>query len=105
MVPPPIRRKLVIVGDGACGKTSLLCVRPATLSTRLEADLAHRLRPRPHRCVFAIGEFPQQYVSSSMVAAALMQRASYLHPPRHALFPGRSQVSALRRSDESLGRR
>ncbi|PWN26303.1 putative Rho2-GTP binding protein Rho2 [Jaminaea rosea] len=36
MAPDPIRRKLVIVGDGACGKTSLLCV-------------------------FAIGEFPQQY--------------------------------------------
>lgn len=33
---PPIRRKLVIVGDGACGKTSLLCV-------------------------FAIGEFPSEY--------------------------------------------
>ncbi|CAG7851155.1 SubName: Full=Related to GTP binding protein Rho2 {ECO:0000313/EMBL:CCA75121.1} [Serendipita indica DSM 11827] len=33
---PPIRRKLVIVGDGACGKTSLLCV-------------------------FAIGEFPREY--------------------------------------------
>ncbi|PVF99280.1 ras-domain-containing protein [Serendipita vermifera] len=33
----PIRRKLVIVGDGACGKTSLLCV-------------------------FAIGEFPREYV-------------------------------------------
>ncbi|KIM20530.1 hypothetical protein M408DRAFT_333943, partial [Serendipita vermifera MAFF 305830] len=32
----PIRRKLVIVGDGACGKTSLLCV-------------------------FAIGEFPSEY--------------------------------------------
>lgn len=31
-----IRRKLVIVGDGACGKTSLLCV-------------------------FAIGQFPSQY--------------------------------------------
>ncbi|CAO1615974.1 unnamed protein product [Parajaminaea phylloscopi] len=36
MAPIPIRRKLVIVGDGACGKTSLLCV-------------------------FAIGEFPKQY--------------------------------------------
>lgn len=38
MSPPPaaIRRKLVIVGDGACGKTSLLCV-------------------------FALGEFPHQY--------------------------------------------
>ncbi|EPQ30942.1 uncharacterized protein PFL1_01840 [Pseudozyma flocculosa PF-1] len=36
MAPAPIRRKLVIVGDGACGKTSLLCV-------------------------FAIGEFPQEY--------------------------------------------
>lgn len=36
MAPPAIRRKLVIVGDGASGKTSLLCV-------------------------FAIGEFPQQY--------------------------------------------
>lgn len=39
-MPPPqpaaIRRKLVIVGDGACGKTSLLCV-------------------------FALGEFPHQY--------------------------------------------
>lgn len=37
-MPPlaPIRRKLVIVGDGACGKTSLLCV-------------------------FAIGEFPKEY--------------------------------------------
>jgi len=34
--PPPIRRKLVIVGDGACGKTSLLCV-------------------------FAVGEFPVEY--------------------------------------------
>jgi len=33
---PPIRRKLVIVGDGACGKTSLLCV-------------------------FAMGEFPKEY--------------------------------------------
>lgn len=33
---PPIKRKLVIVGDGACGKTSLLCV-------------------------FAIGEFPREY--------------------------------------------
>ncbi|KAG8797689.1 Rho GTPase, partial [Serendipita sp. 398] len=33
---PPLRRKLVIVGDGACGKTSLLCV-------------------------FAIGEFPREY--------------------------------------------
>jgi Rho family protein len=32
----PFRRKLVIVGDGACGKTSLLCV-------------------------FALGEFPSQY--------------------------------------------
>ncbi|PWY98911.1 hypothetical protein BCV70DRAFT_30814 [Testicularia cyperi] len=36
MAPSAIRRKLVIVGDGACGKTSLLCV-------------------------FAIGEFPKQY--------------------------------------------
>ncbi|KAF9528488.1 rho small monomeric GTPase [Crepidotus variabilis] len=33
----PIRRKLVIVGDGACGKTSLLCS-------------------------FALGEFPKEYV-------------------------------------------
>jgi len=33
---PVIKRKLVIVGDGACGKTSLLCV-------------------------FAIGEFPREY--------------------------------------------
>ncbi|KAF9047386.1 ras-domain-containing protein [Panaeolus papilionaceus] len=33
----PIRRKLVIVGDGACGKTSLLCA-------------------------FALGEFPKDYV-------------------------------------------
>jgi len=32
----PIRRKLVVVGDGACGKTSLLCV-------------------------FALGEFPKEY--------------------------------------------
>jgi len=32
----PIRRKLVIVGDGACGKTSLLCS-------------------------FALGEFPKEY--------------------------------------------
>lgn len=32
----PLRRKLVIVGDGACGKTSLLCV-------------------------FALGQFPRQY--------------------------------------------
>jgi len=32
----PLKRKLVIVGDGACGKTSLLCV-------------------------FAIGEFPREY--------------------------------------------
>jgi small GTP-binding protein len=32
----PIRRKLVIVGDGACGKTSLLCS-------------------------FALGEFPREY--------------------------------------------
>lgn len=36
MTPAPIKRKLVIVGDGACGKTSLLCV-------------------------FAMGEFPQEY--------------------------------------------
>lgn len=36
MAPPALRRKLVIVGDGACGKTSLLCV-------------------------FALGEFPTQY--------------------------------------------
>jgi Rho family, other len=36
MAPQPIRRKLVIVGDGACGKTSLLCV-------------------------FALGEFPFEY--------------------------------------------
>ncbi|KAE8213657.1 hypothetical protein CF327_g2847 [Tilletia walkeri] len=36
MPPAPIRRKLVIVGDGACGKTSLLCV-------------------------FALGEFPKEY--------------------------------------------
>ncbi|KAI0758726.1 ras-domain-containing protein [Fomes fomentarius] len=34
----PIRRKLVIVGDGACGKTSLLCS-------------------------FALGEFPKEYVA------------------------------------------
>ncbi|KAJ7874781.1 ras family-domain-containing protein [Mycena olivaceomarginata] len=34
--PNPIRRKLVIVGDGACGKTSLLCS-------------------------FALGEFPRDY--------------------------------------------
>jgi GTPase SAR1 family protein len=39
-----IRRKLVIVGDGACGKTSLLCV-------------------------FAVGEFPQQYVSYRPLSA------------------------------------
>ncbi|KAJ7702946.1 ras family-domain-containing protein [Mycena olivaceomarginata] len=37
--PNPIRRKLVIVGDGACGKTSLLCS-------------------------FALGEFPRDYVRS-----------------------------------------
>lgn len=36
MAPAAIRRKLVIVGDGACGKTSLLCV-------------------------FAMGEFPKEY--------------------------------------------
>ncbi|CEH12894.1 probable rho2-gtp binding protein rho2 [Ceraceosorus bombacis] len=36
MAPDPIRRKLVIVGDGACGKTSLLCV-------------------------FAVGDFPHEY--------------------------------------------
>jgi len=36
MSSQPIRRKLVIVGDGACGKTSLLCV-------------------------FAMGEFPRDY--------------------------------------------
>jgi len=36
MPPAPIRRKLVVVGDGACGKTSLLSV-------------------------FAMGEFPKQY--------------------------------------------
>ncbi|KDN43541.1 ras-domain-containing protein [Tilletiaria anomala UBC 951] len=36
MPPQPVRRKTVIVGDGACGKTSLLCV-------------------------FALGEFPQEY--------------------------------------------
>lgn len=36
MSQAPIRRKLVIVGDGACGKTSLLCV-------------------------FAMGEFPKEY--------------------------------------------
>ncbi|KAF8316388.1 rho small monomeric GTPase [Clavulina sp. PMI_390] len=36
MAQAPIRRKLVIVGDGACGKTSLLCV-------------------------FAMGEFPKEY--------------------------------------------
>lgn len=36
MAPEAIRRKLVIVGDGACGKTSLLCV-------------------------FALGDFPQEY--------------------------------------------
>ncbi|KAH9001986.1 ras family-domain-containing protein [Lactarius hatsudake] len=34
----PLRRKLVIVGDGACGKTSLLCS-------------------------FALGEFPKEYVT------------------------------------------
>jgi len=37
MAPAPIRRKLVIVGDGACGKTSLLSV-------------------------FAMGEFPKEYL-------------------------------------------
>jgi len=36
MASNPIRRKLVIVGDGACGKTSLLCS-------------------------FALGEFPRDY--------------------------------------------
>lgn len=36
MSQPPLRRKLVIVGDGACGKTSLLCC-------------------------FALGEFPKEY--------------------------------------------
>jgi len=36
MAQAPIRRKLVIVGDGACGKTSLLCC-------------------------FALGEFPKEY--------------------------------------------
>jgi len=36
MAQNPIRRKLVIVGDGACGKTSLLCS-------------------------FALGEFPKEY--------------------------------------------
>lgn len=36
MPPAPIRRKLVVVGDGACGKTSLLSV-------------------------FAMGEFPKEY--------------------------------------------
>jgi Rho family protein len=36
MAQTPIRRKLVIVGDGACGKTSLLCS-------------------------FALGEFPKEY--------------------------------------------
>jgi len=36
MSQSPIRRKLVIVGDGACGKTSLLCS-------------------------FALGEFPKEY--------------------------------------------
>ncbi|KZT39760.1 ras-domain-containing protein [Sistotremastrum suecicum HHB10207 ss-3] len=36
MAQEPIKRKLVIVGDGACGKTSLLCC-------------------------FALGEFPKEY--------------------------------------------
>jgi len=36
MAQLPLRRKLVIVGDGACGKTSLLCC-------------------------FALGEFPKEY--------------------------------------------
>ncbi|KAH6914242.1 hypothetical protein BKA70DRAFT_1260847 [Coprinopsis sp. MPI-PUGE-AT-0042] len=37
----PIKRKLVIVGDGACGKTSLLCS-------------------------FALGEFPKEYQPSKL---------------------------------------
>ncbi|CAE6411264.1 unnamed protein product [Rhizoctonia solani] len=48
----PIRRKLVIVGDGACGKTSLLCV-------------------------FAMGEFPKEYVLRS---ALLDVNSTNAHP-------------------------
>ncbi len=46
-----IRRKLVIVGDGACGKTSLLCS-------------------------FALGEFPKEYVGPFLILLALSHRNS-----------------------------
>ncbi|KAF7800209.1 hypothetical protein EIP86_011456 [Pleurotus ostreatoroseus] len=54
----PIRRKLVIVGDGACGKTSLLCS-------------------------FALGEFPKEYpVNATAVSARSLALAlTHPHPP------------------------
>ncbi|KAG9083391.1 Rho GTPase [Ceratobasidium sp. UAMH 11750] len=68
-----IRRKLVIVGDGACGKTSLLCV-------------------------FAMGEFPKEYVS-----------AHSHHPPPPAtpvltayFYPGTKYVSLAHSSPPIL---
>jgi GTPase SAR1 family protein len=69
-----IRRKLVIVGDGACGKTSLLCV-------------------------FAVGEFPQQYVSRRRIARCLSLCSALLCPSGafadHLLGAGAEYVPAL----------
>ncbi|KAB5593736.1 hypothetical protein CTheo_2816 [Ceratobasidium theobromae] len=49
--PLQIRRKLVIVGDGACGMSSL-SRRPRSLFAGKTSLL----------CVFAMGEFPKEYV-------------------------------------------
>ncbi|KAK0559495.1 Rho GTPase [Tilletia horrida] len=51
MPPAPIRRKLVIVGDGACGKAINV-----GLNTR-----CFILRQTSLLCVFALGEFPKEY--------------------------------------------
>ncbi|CAE7083498.1 unnamed protein product [Rhizoctonia solani] len=71
----PIRRKLVIVGDGACGKTSLLCV-------------------------FAMGEFPKEYEPSR---SRLANQTQANRPSHFRKLCRRNQVRRKTRPARSLG--
>jgi len=55
-----IRRKLVIVGDGACGKTCLLMCVPNTLYTNFLMSVCWLLDS-----VFSKGTFPEVRVSKT----------------------------------------
>ncbi len=71
-----IRRKLVIVGDGACGKTCLLMFVASSASALL--DSANRLL----RSVFSKGTFPEVRDNISVIVVSQQSQAQN-HCPRH----------------------